>query len=72
MVARINGGCELVDSSLYLPSACNANRNGSRLISLISYQGLSMDYFVHLGFQKSSLPKPIYTPNAHSHFQLLK
>ena len=73
MVARINGGCESVDSSLYVPSACNANRNGSQLISLISYLGLGlgMDYFVHLGFQKSSLPKPLYTPNAHSHFQLL-
>ncbi|KAK4566519.1 hypothetical protein RGQ29_002686 [Quercus rubra] len=41
--------CMPVDSSLSLPSACNATSNGSQLNSLISYLGLGqdMDYFAN-------------------------
>ncbi|KAK7845818.1 g-type lectin s-receptor-like serine/threonine-protein kinase [Quercus suber] len=41
--------CMPVDSSLSLPSACNATSNGSQLNSLISYLGLGqdIDYFAN-------------------------
>ena len=46
---QTNGDCMPVNSSLSLPSACTAARNGSQLNSSISYLkfGPGMDYFAN-------------------------